>query len=46
MHGPGLEALPWVAALVPLSAFLVALRAIALERRHDRFALVEQTQCP
>lgn len=43
MHGPGLEALPWVAALVPLSAFLVALWAIALERRKHQTLLVEQT---
>ncbi len=43
MHGPGLEALPWVAALVPLSAFLVALWAIALERRSHQTVLVEQT---
>lgn len=35
VHGPGLEALPRVAALVPLSAFLVALCAIALERRQS-----------
>ena len=46
MHGPGLEALPWLAALVPFSASLVALCAIALERRRNRFALVEQIQCP
>ena len=38
----GLAALPWVAALVPLSAFLVALWAIALERRGHRSILVEQ----
>lgn len=43
MHGPGLEALPWVAALVPLSALLVALWAIALERRSHQNLLVEQT---
>lgn len=45
VHGPGLTALPWVAALVPFSAFLVALWAIALERRRDRIAMVEQTEC-
>jgi DHA1 family inner membrane transport protein len=45
MHGPGLTALPWVAALVPFSAFLVALWAIALERKRDRVMLVEQTEC-
>ena len=44
LRGPGLEALPWVAALVPLSAFLIALRAIALERRSHQSALVEHTQ--
>ena len=37
-QGPGLSALPWVAALVPASAFAVALWALALERR-QRFAL-------
>ena len=42
-YGPGLEALPWVAALVPLSALLVALWAIALERRSSRDELIEQT---
>lgn len=45
VHGPGLTALPWVAALVPFSAFLVALWAIALERRRASLALVEQTEC-
>jgi DHA1 family inner membrane transport protein len=45
VHGPGLTALPWVAALVPFSAFLVALWAIALERRRERIAMVEQTEC-
>ncbi|HEX7803516.1 MAG TPA: MFS transporter [Pseudoxanthomonas sp.] len=45
VHGPGLTALPWVAALVPFSAFLVALWAIALERRRESVALVEQTEC-
>lgn len=45
VHGPGLTALPWIAALVPFSAFLVALCAIALERRRDRIAMVEQTEC-
>ena len=45
VQGPGLTALPWVAALVPFSAFLVALWAIALERRRDRIAMVEQTEC-
>ncbi|WP_246197536.1 MFS transporter [Pseudoxanthomonas sacheonensis] len=45
VHGPGLTALPWVAALVPFSAFLVALWAIALERKRDCVAMVEQTEC-
>jgi DHA1 family inner membrane transport protein len=44
VHGPGLEALPWVAALVPLSALLVALWAVALERRSPQSVLIEQTQ--
>ena len=42
MHGPGLEALPWVAALVPLSALLVALWAIALEKQEPRLLLTSQ----
>lgn len=37
-QGLGLSALPWVAALVPASAFAVALWALTLERR-QRFAL-------
>jgi MFS transporter, DHA1 family, inner membrane transport protein len=45
VHGPGLTALPWIAALVPFSALLVALWAIALERRRERIAMVEQTEC-
>ena len=44
LRGPGLEALPWIGALVPLSAFLVALWAMALQRKQYRMALVEQTQ--
>ncbi|RYZ70325.1 MAG: MFS transporter [Lysobacteraceae bacterium] len=43
MHGPGLEALPWVAALVPLSALLVALWAVALDRRSQQRVLIGQT---
>lgn len=31
-HGPGLEALTWVAALMPLAALTVALTALRLER--------------
>ncbi|MEJ1096786.1 MULTISPECIES: MFS transporter [unclassified Pseudoxanthomonas] len=44
-HGAGLAALSWIAALVPVSAFLVALWSIALERKQDRTALVEQAEC-
>ncbi|MEZ0469528.1 MFS transporter [Luteimonas salinilitoris] len=33
-RGLGLESLTWVAALVPLAAFLVALWALQLDRRH------------
>ncbi|MDT6963062.1 MFS transporter [Cupriavidus sp. SZY C1] len=32
-HGPGLPALPWVAALAPLAALGIALLAVRLERR-------------
>ncbi|MHC9084684.1 MFS transporter [Luteimonas sp. RIT-PG2_3] len=38
LHGPGLTALPWVAALVPASALLVALWAITLDTRNKRIA--------
>ncbi|WP_454829687.1 MFS transporter [Pseudoxanthomonas wuyuanensis] len=44
-HGAGLSALTWVAALVPASAFLVALWSIALERRQTRDVLAEQAEC-
>jgi MFS transporter, DHA1 family, inner membrane transport protein len=44
-HGAGLTALTWIAALVPASAFLVALWSIALERKQERTALVEQAEC-
>jgi len=44
-HGAGLTALTWIAALVPASAFLVALWSIALERKQERTALIEQTEC-
>lgn len=37
-HGAGLTALTWIGALVPLSAFAVALWSIALERRQNRNA--------
>jgi DHA1 family inner membrane transport protein len=33
MHGPGLQALPWIAALVPASALLVALWSLSLNAR-------------
>jgi len=35
-HGLGLGALPWVAALVPLAAFVVALAALRLDRAPKR----------
>ncbi|HEX2887924.1 MFS transporter [Vineibacter terrae] len=35
-HGLGLAALPWVAALVPLAALIVALLALRLDRRPQR----------
>lgn len=44
-HGAGLTALTWVAALVPASAFLVALWGVALERKQERTALLEQAEC-
>jgi MFS transporter, DHA1 family, inner membrane transport protein len=37
-NGPGLSAIPWVAALVPLAAFLVALYALRLESGTRRAA--------
>ena len=39
-QGLGLAALPWVAALVPTTAFVVALWALGLERRRQRLVLV------
>ncbi|WP_368562420.1 MFS transporter [Pseudoxanthomonas sp. UTMC 1351] len=44
-HSAGLTALTWIAALVPASAFLVALWSIALERKQERTALIEQAEC-
>lgn len=35
-HGLGLGALPWVAALVPLAAFIVALAALRLDKASQR----------
>jgi len=43
-QGLGLSALPWVAALVPASAFAVALWALALERR-QRYTLAADAGC-
>ena len=43
-QGLGLSALPWVAALVPASAFAVALWALALERRQARATLSPSLQ--
>ncbi|WP_369058533.1 MFS transporter [Caulobacter sp. 73W] len=37
-HGPGLGAVTWVAALVPLAGLLVAAWSVALERRAPRLA--------
>lgn len=39
-HGPGLDALPWVAALAPLAALLVAWLSVRRERGNDRMAVV------
>jgi DHA1 family inner membrane transport protein len=44
-HGAGLTTLTWIGALVPASAFLVALWSIALERKQERTALIEQAEC-
>ena len=44
-HGAGLTTLTWVGALVPASAFLVALWSVALERKQERTALIEQAEC-
>jgi DHA1 family inner membrane transport protein len=44
-HGAGLTTLTWIGALVPASAFLVALWSVALERKQERTALVEQAEC-
>jgi DHA1 family inner membrane transport protein len=41
-HGPGLGALPWVAALVPLAAFVVASLAIHGERRRRPVAVAAE----
>ena len=43
-HGLGLSALPWVAALVPASAFMVALWSLALDRDGDRASTPQDSQ--
>ena len=43
-HGLGLSALPWVAALVPASAFMVALWSLALDRDRDRASTPQDSQ--
>lgn len=43
-HGLGLSALPWVAALVPASAFMVALWSLALDRDRDRASTPRDSQ--
>jgi DHA1 family inner membrane transport protein len=40
-HGPGLGAIPWVAALVPLAGLLLALLNEQLERRGEQAVLAE-----
>ncbi|WP_407354323.1 MFS transporter [Luteimonas sp. R10] len=44
-RGLGLQSLTWVAALVPLAAFLVALWALRLDRRHAAAATPRQAPC-
>lgn len=43
VHGPGLEAITWVAALMPLAALAVALAALRLERARSS---VRTGACP
>lgn len=43
-HGLGLSALPWVAAMVPASAFMVALWSLALDRDRDRASTPRDSQ--
>ncbi len=45
-HGSGLTALPWVGALVPVTALLVALAAIALEQRSARRPVLAAPEHP
>ncbi|MGO4303524.1 MFS transporter [Cupriavidus sp. RAF12] len=41
-HGPGLTALPWVAALAPLVALVVALLAVRMEQARDAVGLAPE----
>ncbi len=41
-HGPGLKALPWVAALAPLAALLVAWLSVRMERGNDGVGMVAE----
>ena len=43
-HGPGLEAVPWIAALVPLAGLLLAIASHRLDMRQAR--LVPAGACP
>lgn len=43
-HGLGLSALPWVAALVPAFAFMVALWSLALDRDRNRASTPQDSQ--
>ena len=43
MHGAGLGALTWVGALVPLSALLVALYSVSLQKRSDRLLVAAES---
>ena len=43
MHGGGLGALTWVGALVPLSALMVALWGVSLQKRSDRLLVAAES---
>ena len=43
-HGPGLESVPWIAALVPLAGLLLAMASYRAEMRRAR--LVPAAVCP
>lgn len=45
-HGPGLNALPWVAALVPLVAIATALWSLWLEKAAKKSELEMRATCP